>query len=221
MAQTVRRDFGKNEGNLPELDLSLVQRESWGGFLENGIARQIAEITPISDFTGKNWELHLGETFLGDPTVSVRRASEKGVTHSSPLKISATLVNLKTGKKTTQEVFLGDIPQMTRRGTFIINGIERTVINQLVISPGAYFSGELDRSSGRLLHKAEMRPLHGSWLEFEVGKNDVIAARIDRRRKVVATAFLRALGIETDSEILAIFKEADKDESLNYITATL
>ena len=221
MAQTVRRDFGKNEGNLPELDLSLVQRESWGGFLENGIARQIAEITPISDFTGKNWELHLGETFLGDPTVSVRRASEKGVTHSSPLKISATLVNLKTGKKTTQEVFLGDIPQMTRRGTFIINGIERTVINQLVRSPGAYFSGELDRSSGRLLHKAEMRPLHGSWLEFEVGKNDVIAARIDRRRKVVATAFLRALGIETDSEILAIFKEADKDESHKYITATL
>lgn len=221
MAQTVRRDFGKSEGNLPELDLSLVQRESWGGFLENGIARQIAEITPISDFTGKNWELHLGETFLGDPTVSVRRASEKGVTHSSPLKISATLVNLKTGKKTTQEVFLGDIPQMTRKGTFIINGIERTVINQLVRSPGAYFSAELDRSSGRLLHKAEMRPLHGSWLEFEVGKNDVIAARIDRRRKVVATAFLRALGIESDSEILAIFKEADIDENHKYITATL
>jgi len=221
MAQTVRRDFGNNEGDLPELDLSLVQRESWRGFLENGIARQITEITPISDFTGKNWELHLGETFLGDPTVSVRRASEKGVTHSSPLKISATLVNLKTGKKTTQEVFLGDIPQMTRRGTFIINGIERTVINQLVRSPGAYFSAELDRSSGRLLHKAEMRPLHGSWLEFEVGKNDVIAARIDRRRKVVATAFLRAMGIESDSEILAIFKETDKDENHKYITATL
>ena len=221
MAQTVRRDFGKNEGDLPELDLSLVQRESWEDFLEKGIARQIAEITPISDFTGKNWELHLGETVLGDPTVSVKRASEKGVTHSSPLKIAATLVNIKTGKKTTQEVFLGDVPQMTRRGTFIINGIERTVINQLVRSPGAYFSAELDRSSGRLLHKAEMRPLHGSWLEFEVGKNDVIAARIDRRRKVVATAFLRAMGIESDSEILAIFKEADIDKDHKYITATL
>lgn len=221
MAQTVRRDFGKHEGDLPELDLSLVQRESWGSFLEKGIVRQIKEITPISDFTGKNWELHLGETFLGDPSVSVKRASEKGVTHSSPLKISATLVNLKTGKKTTQEVFLGDIPQMTKRGTFIINGIERTVINQLVRSPGAYFSAELDRSSGRLLHKAEMRPLHGSWLEFEVGKNDVIAARIDRRRKVVATAFLRALGIESDNEILAIFKDVDTDENHKYITATL
>ncbi len=163
----------------------------------------------------------MGETFLGDPSVSVKRASEKGITHSSPLKISATLVDKKTGKKTTQEVFLGDIPQMTPRGTFIINGIERTVINQLVRSPGAYFSAELDRSSGRLLHKAEMRPLHGSWLEFEVGKNDVIAARIDRRRKVVATAFLRALGIESDNEILAIFKEADIDENHKYITATL
>lgn len=221
MAQTIRRDFGKNEGKLPELDLSLVQRESWRGFLEEGISRQIAEITPISDFTGKNWELHLGETFLGEPTVSVNRASEKGITYSSPLRITATLVNKKTGKKTTQEVFLGDIPQMTERGTFVINGIERTVINQLVRSPGAYFSGELDRSSGRLLHKAEMRPLHGSWLEFEVGKNDVIAARIDRRRKVVATAFLRAMGIESDSEILSIFKDADKDQNHKYIAATL
>ncbi|MEJ2347988.1 MAG: DNA-directed RNA polymerase subunit beta [Patescibacteria group bacterium] len=130
-------------------------------------------------------------------------------------------VNKRTGKKTTQDVFLGDIPQMTPRGTFIISGIERAVINQLVRSPGAYFSGDLDPSSGRMLHKAEVRPLHGSWLEFEVGKNDVIAARIDRRRKVVATAFLRAMGIETDSEILATFKDFDIDKDHKYITATL
>jgi len=221
MAQTLRRNFGKSGEKLPELDLSLVQRESWEEFLEKGTERQLAEITPISDFTGKNWELHLGKTTLGEPTISVRQAVKKGLTYSSPLKIEATLVNKRTGKKTTQEVFLGDIPQMTPKGTFIISGIERAVINQLVRSPGAYFSGDLDRSSGRMLYKAEARPLHGSWLEFEVGRNDVIAARIDRRRKVVATAFLRAMGIETDSEILATFKEIDSDIDHKYITATL
>ncbi|MGB6839200.1 MAG: DNA-directed RNA polymerase subunit beta, partial [Microgenomates group bacterium] len=221
MAQNNRRNFGKSEKKLPKLDLSLVQRESWEEFLEKGITRQLKEITPIIDFTGKNWELHFGEISLGEPAITVKQASQKGLTYSSPLKITATLVNKRTGKETTQEVFLGDVPQMTPRGTFIINGIERVVINQLVRSPGVYFSGELDRSSGRMLYKAEVRPLHGSWLEFEVGRNDVIAARIDRRRKVVATAFLRAMGIETDSEIISTFKEIDKDADRKYITATV
>lgn len=221
MARTNRRNFGKTEKKLPKLDLSLVQRESWEDFLQKGIVRQLSEITPISDFTGKNWELQLGETTLGEPSISVRQASQKGLTYSSPLKISATLVNKRTGKETIQEVFLGDIPQMTPRGTFIINGIERAVINQMVRSPGVYFSGDLDRSSGRMLYKAEVRPLHGSWLEFEVGRNDVIAARIDRRRKVVATAFLRAMSVETDSEILSIFKEVDKDPNHKYMAATV
>ena len=221
MAQTQRRNFGKEEKNLPELDLLLVQRESWQEFIAEGIKRQLTEISPIEDFTGKNWELLLEDPILGPPSTTVRQASEKGLTYSSPLKISATLVNKRTGKRTSQEVFLGDIPQMTSRGTFIINGIERAVINQLVRSPGVYFSGELDVSSGRLLYKAEVRPLPGSWLEFEVSKNNVIAARIDRRRKIVATVLLRALGIETDSEILSYFKEVDKDATHQYIKATL
>ncbi|MEJ2347989.1 MAG: hypothetical protein P8Y17_02185 [Patescibacteria group bacterium] len=104
MAQSIRRNFGKSEKNLPELDLSLVQRESWEEFIGKGATRQLAEITPISDFTGKNWELHLGETSLGEPTINVRQAIKKGLTYSSPLKISATLVNKRTGKKTTQDV---------------------------------------------------------------------------------------------------------------------
>lgn len=130
----------------------------------------------------------------------------KGLTYSSPLKINATLINKKTGKEVTQEVFLGDLPQMTLRGTFVINGIERAVINQIVRSPGVYFSGELDPSSGRMLHKAEVRPLHGSWLEFEVARNDVMAARIDRRRKVLATVFLRAMGWNPTRRFWSILK---------------
>jgi len=216
-----RRNFGKEEKNLPELDLSLVQRESWEWFLTQGIAEELVEISPIDDFTGKNWQLILGKHTQGSPSLSPRVAQEKGLTYSSPLKIETKLINKRTGKEVTQEVFLGDLPQMTSRGTFIINGIERTVINQIVRSPGAYFSGELEPSTGRMLYKAEIRPLHGTWLEFEVGRNDVIAARIDRRRKVTATVLLRMLGIESDSELLESFSQVDTDPQHKYIASTL
>ena len=217
----IRRNFGKPEKNLPEINLSEVQRESWKGFLGEGIKEELTAVSPIDDFTGKNWQLFLGEHSLGAPTISPRVAQVKGITYSSPLKIRATLVNKKTGKEVTQDVFLGDIPQMTSRGTFIVNGIERAVINQIVRAPGAYFSGELDPSSGRVLFKAEVRPLHGSWLEFEVTRGDLIYARIDRRRKVLATTFLRAIGVETDQDIVNAFSDVDKNADHKYIAATL
>lgn len=219
--QSLRINLGKEEKNLPELDLSLIQRESWQLFLKDGIAQELAEISPIDDFTGKNWQIVLENPVLSEPKLTSRQSQDKGLTYSSPIKISATLINKRTGDKKTQDVFLGDIPQMTSRGTFVINGVERVVINQIVRSPGAYFSGELDASSGRMLYKAEMRPLRGSWLEFEVDKNDVIAARIDRKRKVVATAILRALGVETDDELIHAFKDADTDANHKYIKSTL
>lgn len=221
VARTQRTNFGKEEKNLPKLDLSLVQRESWDWFTSYGINEEIAGISPIEDFTGKNWLLELGEHSLGAPTITSRRAQEKGLTFSSPLKIQAKLVNKRTGKEITQEVFLGDVPQMTTRGTFMINGIERAVINQIVRSPGVYFSGELDTSSGRMLYKAEVRPLHGTWLEFEVGRNGVVSARIDRRRKVLATILLRAMGVSDSNEILSLFKEADRDPQYKYVSTTL
>lgn len=219
--KSTRRNFGKKEGNLPELDLSSVQKESWGLFLKEGIPVELSEISPIDDFTGKNWQIILENPTLESPKFSPREAQKKGLTYSSSLKVTATLINKKTGKKMKQSVFFGDLPQMTTRGTFVVNGVERAVINQIVRSPGVYFSGEVDVSSGRMLFKAEVRPLRGSWLEFEVGRNDVIAARIDRRRKVVATALLRAAGLEANKEILEEFLGVDKDEAHKYIQATL
>ena len=216
-----RRNFGKEEKNLPKINLSLVQKESWKWFLDEGIKEELINISPIDDFTGKNWQLTLGDHVLLEPTITPRHAQFKGLTYSSPIKIRATLVNKKTGKEVSQDVFLGDIPQMTSRGTFVVNGIERAVINQIVRSPGVYFSGELDATSGRVLYKAEVRPLHGSWLEFEVTKNDVIYARIDRRRKVLATVFLRAIGVDSDQEMNQLFAEVDKNKDDKYITATL
>ena len=219
--KTIRRNFGKEEKNLPELNLSDVQRESWKWFLTEGITTELTGISPIDDFTGKNWQLVFAEHSLGDPNISPRVAQQKGLNFSSPLKIIATLINKRTGKEITQEVFLGDLPQMTPQGTFIINGIERAVINQIVRSPGVYFSQELDVASGRMLGKAEVRPLHGSWLEFEVGKADIISARIDRRKKVLATVFFRAMGLSSDDEIIGTFKDIDKDVLHKYISATL
>src|SRR3990170_6296684 len=221
MLQTFRRSFGKQEKNLPEIDLSLVQKESWDWFLGEGIAQEIKEISPIDDFTGKNWQLIFVSHTFGGSSTSPRVAIEKGLTYASPLRILAKLINKRNNKEIAQEVFLGDLPQMTSRGTFIINGVERAVINQIVRSPGVYFSGDLDASSGRMLHTAEVRPLRGSWLEFEVGRNDVIAARIDRRRKVVATALLRALGLETNAELTETFKAVDVNPNHKYISSTL
>jgi len=216
-----RRNFGKEESNLPKLDLVAIQKESWIQFLEKGIKEELISISPIDDFTGKNWQLIFGDHSLGRPQITSSYAKLKGLTYSAPLKITATLINKRTGKEVSQEVFLGDLPQMTDRGTFIINGIERTVINQIVRSPGVYFSGELDPSSGRILYKGEIRPMHGTWLEFEITRGDLVYARIDRRKKVLATVLLRAFGMEDEGAILDFFKEIDRDKDHKYITKTL
>ncbi len=217
-----RRNLGDSAAKLPELDLSLVQRESWQWFLRDGIRNELNDISPIEDFAGKNWDLAFGSHSLENPIITPKEAREKGLTFSSAFKVQVTLTNKKTGSKVTQEVFFGNIPQMTSVGTFIINGIERTVINQIVRSPGAYFAGDLDAASGRMLYYAEIRPLHhGSWLEFEINKNDVISARIDRRRKVNAATIIRALGVESDDAIMKLFADIDKDANHKYLAKTI
>ena len=200
-----RQYWGKKASHLPPLDLTLVQRESYQMFLSHGIRELLDEISPVEDFTGKNWSLSFGGYVFGKPPHTAREALEKGVTYDMPLRVEATLTNKQTGRSITQEVFLGDIPAVTENGTFVINGIERCVVNQLVRSPGVYFNGSIDPNTGRTLFSAEIRPLHGSWLEFAVAKNDVISVRIDRRRKFVATTLLRAIGFGSDEKLFNFF----------------
>jgi DNA-directed RNA polymerase subunit beta len=145
--KSIRRNFGKVEKNLPKINLSEVQTESWQLFLTEGIKEEIAQVSPIDDFTGKNWQLILGEHFLGLPTISPRLAQKKGITYASPLKIREPL-NKKTGKEVTQNVFLGDIPQMTTRGTFIVSRLNASLTNPIT---GAYL--RIDPSSGRVFIK--------------------------------------------------------------------
>lgn len=167
----------------------------------------------IEDYTGKNWLLKFGEHRLGEPKTTPSLAKEKNLSYEMPLYVEATLVNKRTGERRTQDVFMGDVPKMTPVGTFIINGIERGIVTQLVRAPGVSFSGEEYQSTGEVYYSAELRPLRGSWIEFMVSRRNVITVKIDRRRKMPATVFLRALGVETDEEILDLYQDLlDKDE---------
>lgn len=219
--QVPRLYWGTDYPNIPPLDLTLVQRESYQWFLEHGIKELLTEVSPITDFTGKNWELTFGDYFFGNPRLAPSVAREKGLTYDMPLRVNATLTNKQNGHHVTQEVFLGDIPAMTEHGTFIINGIERCVVNQLVRSPGIYYTGTIDSATGRTLISAEIRPMHGSWLEFIMTRNDVLMVRIDRRRKFIATTFLRAIGIGSNEEIKQVFTDVDSNKEHRFIDATL
>jgi len=218
--KTERIYWGKVCKKLPVLDLLAVQRESWEWFLNEGIKEALTEISPISDFTGKNWELYFGNYSFGKERCSISEALRKGLTYDRPLKVETILVNKRTGKESKKEVFLGDIPQMTPSCTFIINGIERGVVNQIIRSPGVFFTGEIDSATGKMLYTAEIRPIRGSWIEFIVGRNDVITVRIDRKRKFPATTFLRVFGFSTDEEILSAFADQPKDV-LNFLLNTI
>lgn len=207
--------------NLPELNFLKVQKESYQWFMSEGITNAIKNISPIKDFTGKNWQLEFGKHSVGNPKKSSDIAKEKGLTYDVPIRVKAKLTNLQTGETTKQEVFLGDIPQMTDIGTFIINGIERSVVNQLVRSPGVFFSGSTDPSTGRNLYQAELRPLRGSWLEINISRYNTITVKIDKHRKISATTLLRAIQPTTDEEIINLFKDVDTDQKHPFIFSTL
>jgi len=205
-----RVNWGKTYRILPPFDLTQVQKESWEWFKKEGLGNALKEISPVEDFTGKNWQLDFLDYSLGTPVRSIEEAQGKGLSYERSLKVKVRLTNKQIGKAVEQEVFLGDLPEITPRATFIINGVERCVINQIVRAPGVYFSGEVDPNTGRMLYMAEVRPVKGSWLEFFVGRNDSISVRIDRRRKFPTTVLLRAFGFSTDEEIISAFGSLDE-----------
>lgn len=213
MPSAKRINWGKNYPNLPKLDLIKIQKESWAGFLEKEFRDTIQSISPIVDYTGNNWELQLGELSYDPVIVTPDIAKRKGLNYSVPVKVKAKLTNRRTGDVKEENVFFLNLPTMTEEGTFIINGIERGVINQLVRSPGVYFTGENDPSTGKMLFNAEIRPSRGSWLEFFIGKKDVVFARIDRKKKFPASIILRAACGLNDKQLTAEFSD--------YINATI
>lgn len=217
----IRHNWGQEVSVAPELDLLAVQHNSYKKFQEEAIGEILQEISPIDDFTGKNWALELKEYHIGKPSTDPSTALQKGITYDAPLNVKVTLTNKKTDKTYNSEVFLGDIPQMTERGTFIVNGIERAVVNQIVRSPGVFFTASQDPATGKTLYTAEIRPVHGSWLEFSTTRYGTITVKIDRRRKFLVTTFLRALGISSNDAIKEKFQEVDGTGQDSFIETSL
>ena len=210
--------FGVDQFEAP--NLVQVQLDSYKWFLDVGLRELLKEVSPTDDWTGKELELHFLDYKLDEPKYQERTAIEKNITYEAPLKVKVGLRNKRTDQYKEQELFLSDFPLMTPRGTFIINGVERVVISQLIRSPGVFFS--MSRSSRlKRFFGAKLIPSRGAWLEFETEYNGVISCRIDRKRKVPATALLRAFGITKDDEIKKLFEDVDTDPDVKYILATI
>jgi DNA-directed RNA polymerase subunit beta len=189
----VRRSFALIHDAIEVPRLIETQINSFEWFKRDGLRELFDEISPITDFTGKNLELHFRDYVFGEPRFNEFECRERDLTYAMPLRVNVELRILATGEIKESEIFLGDFPVMTDNGTFIYNGAERVVVSQLIRSPGVYFKDDKDPTSGRALHSAKLIPNRGAWLEFETNKRDVISVKVDRKRKIPVTILLRAI----------------------------
>ncbi|SKA08511.1 DNA-directed RNA polymerase subunit beta [Selenihalanaerobacter shriftii] len=198
-----RRSFAKIEDGMEVPYLLETQKQSYEWFLETGLLEMFNEISPIHDFS-ENLVLEFINYSLGEPKYDEVESKNRDVTYAAPLQVKVRLINQETGEVKEQEVFMGDFPLMTYKGTFIINGAERVIVNQLIRSSGVYYSEERTKD-GRQLYDASIIPNRGAWVEFEYDKKDIIAVRVDRTRKTPSTVLFRALGYGTDAELIDLF----------------
>jgi DNA-directed RNA polymerase subunit beta len=204
---------------MPLPDLAAIQKDSYELFFKEGLKELFEEISPVRDFIGRDLELYFDDYYLDEPKHDELTARARNTSFEAPLRVKTRLVNKRSGEIKEQEVYLGDFPLMTDRGTFIINGVERVVVSQLIRSAGVVFSSEMLK--GRPVYGAKVIPNRGAWLEFETDNNGVIWVKIDRKRKVAATSLLRALGVAEDAQIKELFKDTDTDPDFSYIDATI
>lgn len=210
--KATRMSFSKIKEVIDMPDLIDIQKNSYEWFLKSGLRDVLADASPITDFSG-NLLLEFVDYRLEEETkYSLEEAKERNTSYSSRLQVQVRLINRETGEIKEQEIFLGDLPVMTDSGTFLINGAERVVISQLVRSPGVYFSSERDKT-GKFLYSGTIMPNRGTWIELETDSADMMYARVDRTRKVPITTLIRALGIETDQQIMDLFE----DDMLNKV----
>ncbi|MFA6027746.1 MAG: DNA-directed RNA polymerase subunit beta [Patescibacteria group bacterium] len=214
-----RETFSDLIESVPLPNLIEVQKKSYQWFVKEGLKELLEEINPVTDFTGRDLELSLTDYYLDEPRFDERTAKAKNVTFEAALRVNARLSNKRTKEQKEQEVYLGDFPLMTDRGTFIINGVERVVVSQLIRSAGVFFTSNIQK--GRRYYGAKIIPNRGAWLEFETDMNNVIYVKIDRKRKVAVTSLLRAFGYSSDEEIAALFKDIDTDKENKHIESTL
>ncbi|MBI3495355.1 DNA-directed RNA polymerase subunit beta [Candidatus Berkelbacteria bacterium] len=215
-----RLNYQKPIIEIPLPDLISVQKESYRWLFDEGIKELFDEINPVEDFTGRNFVLEFGHYGQETPKIDEDTAKRKNLSYKAPLKVKVTLTNKITGKKQSGEVFLGDFPVMTPRGTFIVNGIERVVVTQIVRSFGSLFIAE-EAPDGRKLFGAKIIPTRGAWLEMETSSRNVISVKIDRKRRIPITSFLKAMAGYTNDEIMKRFADVDVNPDRQYIKTTL
>ena len=210
--------FTSGDNALPLPNLIAHQKDSWRWFVEEGLSEIFSEINPIDDYTGQKLSLKFGKYYFGEPKNTDQFAKENNLTFEAPLHATVELTNKTTGVVEEQEIYLGEYPWMTDRGTFVINGTERVVVSQLIRSAGVFFTAET--VAGRNYYGAKIIPGRGAWMEFETASNGAIYVKIDRRRKMPATTLLRALGYPKTSEIKELFADIDTGD-VKYIDETL
>ena len=208
VGKKTRESFAQIKEVLKIPNLIEIQKNSYEWFLRDGIREMFKDISPIQDFTG-NLVLEIIDYKLEEPKYSVAECRERDVTYNAPMRVKARLINKETGEVKEQEVFMGDFPLMTEKGTFIINGAERVVVSQLVRSPSVYYTEEID-ASGKKICGATIIPNRGAWLEFETDANENIYVRVDRTRKLPVTVLLRALGYSTNGRIAELFQDDER-----------
>jgi len=219
-----RVSYGRIPDMLPVAELIETQIRSFNWFKREGLRELFEEINPITDYTGKNYELKFLDYEFGQPKFDKEECRNRDMTFAAPLRIN-TRLTIRTGENAGEikesEVFMGDFPIMTEEGTFIVNGTERVVVSQLVRSPGIYFTSSEDRASGRMLYAAKLIPNRGAWLEIETSGKDVLTVKIDRKRKIPVTTLVRALGYGSNNEIKALFADVDNNAEHKFIQSTL
>src|SRR4030088_1945670 len=231
MKAPARRSYGRIRNPIELHDLIAIQLDSYQWYQSEGLHELLQEISPIADYTGKNFELAFLDHEFGPAKFSVEECRNRDMTYAAPLRIRTRLTIKETGEIKESEVYMGDFPMMTSEGTFIINGTERVVVSQLVRSPGVYFTSTEDPATGRRLFGAKLIPNRGAWLEIETSAKDLVTVKIDRKRKVPVTALLKALelphlkGTDNDREaqrraFLELFGDVDNDNEHHYLEST-
>jgi DNA-directed RNA polymerase subunit beta len=214
-----RKYFTEVNDALEVDDLIRLQRKSYSWFLKEGIQQLFEEVSPIEDFSGRDLELYFEDYTIDEVNYSEQKCRDRNLSHEAPLRAKVRFVNKKTEEEVKQEIYLGDIPVITSRGTFIINGVERAVVSQIIRSPGAFFSAEEIR--GRNYYGGKIIPDRGAWIELETDKRNVLWVKVDRKRKVPVTSLLKAFGYESDEEIKELFEGVNTHSNIDYVENTL
>lgn len=213
------KNFSKSKISFPMPNLLQIQKEAWDDFWQVRLKELFSEISPIIDYTKKELELWFLDHKLSRPNYkNGLEAKKNNDSYEAALRVKVKLINRRTKEVKEQEVFLADFPLMTEKGTFVVNGVERVIVSQLIRSPGAFFTARSVK--GRNYFEAKIIPNRGAWLEFETEESGFIGVKINRKRKVPATTLLLALGLDTVEKIEKEFKSVDKGE-INYIKETL